>query len=166
MFLAGNDCVTDDEATTQFVIWSIVAAPLIMGNDLRKVSAPMRKLLLNPEIIAIDQDPLGKPGGRRTKLPGSIEVWTRELRERWGPRGRGLLRRAGQVRARGRARRLDRAAGGRARRGQPDVSRNLQKKRRDRRGVVDRALRGGASGSRGSSKARRLACVSEMDTLL
>ena len=40
----------------------------------------MRKLLLNPEIIAIDQDPLGRPGGRRTKLPGSIEVWTRELR--------------------------------------------------------------------------------------
>ena len=39
----------------------------------------MRKLLLNPEIIAIDQDPLGKPGGRRTKYPGSIEVWTREL---------------------------------------------------------------------------------------
>ena len=36
----------------------------------------MKKLLLNPEIIAIDQDPLGKPGGRRTKLPGSIEVWT------------------------------------------------------------------------------------------
>ena len=32
MLLAGNDCVTDDEATTQFVIWSIVAAPLIMGN--------------------------------------------------------------------------------------------------------------------------------------
>ena len=42
--------------------------------------ASMKKLLLNPEIIAIDQDPLGKPGGRRTKLPGSIEVWTRELR--------------------------------------------------------------------------------------
>ena len=39
----------------------------------------MKKLLLNPEIIAIDQDPLGRPGGRRTKLPGSIEVWTREL---------------------------------------------------------------------------------------
>ena len=39
----------------------------------------MKKLLLNPEIIAIDQDPLGKPGGRRTKYPGSIEVWTREL---------------------------------------------------------------------------------------
>tara|TARA_B100000459_G_scaffold65572_1_gene36131 strand:- start:269 stop:418 length:150 start_codon:yes stop_codon:yes gene_type:complete len=32
MLLAGNECVTDDEATTQFVIWSIVAAPLIMGN--------------------------------------------------------------------------------------------------------------------------------------
>merc|ERR1712159_771260 len=73
MLLAGNDCVTDDEATTQFVVWSIVAAPLIMGNDLRKVPASMKKLLLNPEIIAIDQDPLGKPGGRRTKYPGSIE---------------------------------------------------------------------------------------------
>ena len=32
MLLAGNDCVTDDEATMQFVVWSIVAAPLIMGN--------------------------------------------------------------------------------------------------------------------------------------
>ena len=39
----------------------------------------MKELLLNPEIIAIDQDTLGRPGGRRTKLPGSIEVWTREL---------------------------------------------------------------------------------------
>ena len=33
----------------------------------------MKKLLLNPEIIAIDQDPLGKPGGRRTKLPYDVE---------------------------------------------------------------------------------------------
>ena len=80
ILLAGNDCVTDAEATTQFVIWSILAAPLIMGNDLRHMSASMKQLLLNPEIIAIDQDPLGLPGGRRTKLPGSVEVWTRELR--------------------------------------------------------------------------------------
>lgn len=80
MLLAGNDCVTDAEATTQMVIWSILAAPLIMGNDLRHMSDPMKKLLLNPEIIAIDQDPLGLPGRRRTKLPGTVEVWTRELR--------------------------------------------------------------------------------------
>ena len=78
MLLAGNDCVTDLEAQTQMAIWSMVAAPLIMGNDLRNVSEPMRALLLNDEIIAIDQDPLGKAGGR-VETSGGVEVWTRDL---------------------------------------------------------------------------------------
>jgi alpha-galactosidase len=78
MLLAGNDCVTDLEAQTQMAIWSMVAAPLIMGNDLRNVSESMRALLLNDEIIAIDQDPLGKAGGR-AETSGGVEVWTRDL---------------------------------------------------------------------------------------
>lgn len=59
MLIAGNDCITDDEARTQFGIWSIIAAPLIMGNDLRKVSPSMRNILLNTEAIQVDQDPMG-----------------------------------------------------------------------------------------------------------
>lgn len=55
MLLIGNGCVTPDEERTQMAIWSIVAAPLIMGNDLRNVSADAKAILLNPEAIAIDQ---------------------------------------------------------------------------------------------------------------
>ena len=39
------------------------AAPLLMSNDLRTISQESRALLLNKEIIAVNQDPLGKQGG-------------------------------------------------------------------------------------------------------
>ena len=55
MLLIGNTCISDDEARTQMAIWSILAAPLIMGNDLRTVSASARAILVNPEAIAVDQ---------------------------------------------------------------------------------------------------------------
>jgi alpha-galactosidase len=58
MLLAGNNCITDDEARTQMAIWSILAAPLIMGNDLRTVTPSQRDILLNPEVIAVDQGAL------------------------------------------------------------------------------------------------------------
>lgn len=60
MLLIGNGCVSEDEERTQMAIWSISAAPLIMGNDLRNVSAASKAILLNAEAIAIDQDPLGQ----------------------------------------------------------------------------------------------------------
>lgn len=78
MLIVGNDCVSPDEAQTQFAIWSIVAAPLIMGNDLRNVTDAGRQILLNEEAIAIDQDPLGRPGGRISPY-GTTEVWARPL---------------------------------------------------------------------------------------
>ena len=55
MLLIGNTCISDDEARTQMAIWSILAAPLIMGNDLRTVSDSARAILLNSEAIAVDQ---------------------------------------------------------------------------------------------------------------
>mmetsp|Transcript_16239 Transcript_16239/g.48275 ORF Transcript_16239/g.48275 Transcript_16239/m.48275 type:complete len:346 (+) Transcript_16239:1-1038(+) len=79
MLLVGNDCVTDLEAETQMAIWSIVAAPLIMGNDLRTISLEMKDLLQNREVIAIDQDALGKAGRRVGVEPAPVDVWFREL---------------------------------------------------------------------------------------
>jgi hypothetical protein len=64
MLLIGNNCITPDEERTQMAIWSIVAAPLIMGNDMRNVSAASKAILMNPDAIAIDQDPLGQMGLR------------------------------------------------------------------------------------------------------
>jgi len=78
MLLIGNDCITDDEARTQMAIWSINAAPLIMGNDLRTVSNSSRAILLNPEAIAVDQDEMVMMG-LRLYTDAQQEVWARNL---------------------------------------------------------------------------------------
>lgn len=78
MLLAGIGCITTAEEQSQMALWSISAAPLIMGNDLRNVSAAGRAILLNPEAIAVDQDPAGKMGFRITPA-GNTEVWARNL---------------------------------------------------------------------------------------
>ena len=54
------------------------AAPLILGNDLRDMTAETRALLTNAGVIAIDQDSLGK-AGHRVGGDGSIEIWARPL---------------------------------------------------------------------------------------
>jgi len=64
MLLIGNGCITEDEERTQMAIWSIVAAPLIMGNDMRNVSDASKAILFNADAIAVDQDPLGQMGLR------------------------------------------------------------------------------------------------------
>ncbi len=80
MLLIGNGCITEDEERTQMAIWSIIASPLIMGNDLRNVSAASKAILLNAEAIAISQDPLGQMGLRlgNSSSQGQ-QVWARVL---------------------------------------------------------------------------------------
>lgn len=80
MLLIGNNCITVEEEKTQMAIWSVVAAPLIMGNDLRTVPDSSKDILLNSGAIAIDQDPLGK-AGIRTFVSDNYQIWQRELSE-------------------------------------------------------------------------------------
>jgi hypothetical protein len=47
MLLIGNGCITEDEERTQMAIWSIIASPLIMGNDMRNVSDASKAILFN-----------------------------------------------------------------------------------------------------------------------
>jgi alpha-galactosidase len=56
----------------------MLAAPLMAGNDLRSASPEILSILTNREVIAIDQDPLGK-AAKRAFTKGDIEVWTRPL---------------------------------------------------------------------------------------
>jgi alpha-galactosidase len=51
---------------------------LLAGNDLTKASPEIMDILLNKEVIAIDQDPLGKQATRVSK-DGDLEVWARPL---------------------------------------------------------------------------------------
>ncbi len=50
---------TPDQARTQFSLWSIMAAPLLIGSNVRNMSAWDLETYTNAEVIAIDQDPLG-----------------------------------------------------------------------------------------------------------
>ena len=90
MLLIGNGCISLDEERTQMAIWSIVAAPLIMGNDMRNVSAASMAILTNPHAIAVDQDPLGHQGqlafnncpagATGGAVPSCQHVWARPLK--------------------------------------------------------------------------------------
>jgi hypothetical protein len=79
------------EAQAQFSLWSILAAPLILGSDPRTLSAQTIAMLKNPQVIAIDQDPLGAQG-RLTAGQGSGQVWAKPLAD--GGRAVALLNRA------------------------------------------------------------------------
>ncbi|MEO6923565.1 MAG: glycoside hydrolase family 27 protein, partial [Bryocella sp.] len=59
-------------------LWSMLAAPLIAGNDLSKMSDETKSILMNKAVIAIDQDKLGKQGDR-LRAEGPREVWTKPL---------------------------------------------------------------------------------------
>ena len=63
MYNIGDNGLSYSEEETQFALWAIFAAPLLMGNDLRDISDESKAILQNSEIIAINQDSLGKQGG-------------------------------------------------------------------------------------------------------
>ncbi|MFJ6015402.1 NPCBM/NEW2 domain-containing protein [Streptomyces sp. NPDC092952] len=62
MLEVGNGGMTDTEYRTHFSMWSVMAAPLLIGSDLRRASAETYEILSNREVVAVDQDPLGKQG--------------------------------------------------------------------------------------------------------
>ncbi|MFD0446765.1 alpha-galactosidase [Streptomyces indonesiensis] len=56
--------LTEEESTTQLVMWAEMGSPLVIGSDPRTLSDAMLRTLRNPEIIAVDQDPLAVQGVR------------------------------------------------------------------------------------------------------
>lgn len=66
------------EAQAQLSMWAILAAPLILGSDPRALSPASIAMLENPEVIAIDQDPLGIQG-RAIAQSGSGQVFVKAL---------------------------------------------------------------------------------------
>jgi alpha-galactosidase len=78
MLEVGNGGMTPTEYRTHFSLWSLLAAPLMAGNDLRTMSGETRDILANRDVIAIDQDPLGRQAARLSEKDG-VEIWTRPL---------------------------------------------------------------------------------------
>src|SRR5204863_4834067 len=67
-----------NEQITHITLWSMLAAPLLIGCDLTQLDDFTRALLTNDEVLAIDQDLLGE-AAHRTAQDGDGEVWMRAL---------------------------------------------------------------------------------------
>ena len=78
MLEIGNGGMTEAEYKTHMSLWAMLAAPLLAGNDLRQMTPETLAILTNREVIAVDQDKLGKQGNRVWQS-GEQETWTRQL---------------------------------------------------------------------------------------
>jgi alpha-galactosidase len=78
MLEIGNGGMTNMEYRTHMSLWAMLAAPLLAGNDLSKMTLETKDILLNREVIAIDQDPAGRQGDR-VYAESPLEVWTKPL---------------------------------------------------------------------------------------
>lgn len=76
----GSAGLTEVEERTQFSMWAIMAAPLIVGDDVRKISDVTKQTLTNADAIAIDQDAAGVQGTLVKQDPtGMLQVWSKPL---------------------------------------------------------------------------------------
>lgn len=77
MLEVGNgQTVNEDRA--HFTMWCMLAAPLILGNDIRKMSQETKDIVMNREVIAIDQDKAGIQGLKFMAEDG-LEFWFKPL---------------------------------------------------------------------------------------
>jgi alpha-galactosidase len=72
--------LTPYEQYTHMSLWSLLSAPLLLGCDLSKLDAFTLNLLTNDEVIAVDQDPMGKQA-RLVVNKDSAQVWVKELED-------------------------------------------------------------------------------------
>jgi alpha-galactosidase len=80
MLEVGNGELTYDENVAHFSLWSILAAPLMLGNDPRNMREKIHAIITNKEVIAVNQDPFGCQG-RKVRDDGDFEVWSKELHD-------------------------------------------------------------------------------------
>ncbi|WP_221030456.1 glycoside hydrolase family 27 protein [Actomonas aquatica] len=80
MMEVGNDGLTVAESRAHFSLWCMIAAPLMAGNDVRHMSDEITAIMTDPDVIAINQDPLGKQGFKALDEDAAgIEIFLKEL---------------------------------------------------------------------------------------
>ncbi|MDB5150111.1 MAG: alpha-galactosidase, partial [Mucilaginibacter sp.] len=73
-----NSRLTYDEQYTHISLWSLLSAPLLIGCDMGHLDRFTLSLLTNDEVLAIDQDALGK-GARQAVKTDEQQIWVKEL---------------------------------------------------------------------------------------
>jgi len=79
MLEVDNSNLTYEEQKSQMTMWSIMASPIMISSDVRKMSDQVKGLYLNADMIAINQDSLGVQGHRISNKDGK-QVWTKPLK--------------------------------------------------------------------------------------
>jgi len=78
MLEVGNGRLTLTENRSHFSMWVLLAAPLLAGNNLTTMKPEVEAILTNGDVIAVDQDRLGKQASR-IYVEGEVEIWARPL---------------------------------------------------------------------------------------
>ncbi len=74
----GDQDLTPDENYTHMTLWCMLSSPLLIGCDMSKMDPLTVSMFSNDEVLAVNQDALGKQG-HRLKADGTSEVWVKEL---------------------------------------------------------------------------------------
>lgn len=80
MLEVGNGGMSTTEYIAHFSLWCLMKAPLLIGCDLRNMSADTTRILTNEDAIAVNQDPLGIQG-HKVRAEDDLEVWAGPLKD-------------------------------------------------------------------------------------
>lgn len=78
MLEIGNGGMTTEEYKTHFSLWCMLASPMMAGNDIQNMSPETKLILLNKEVIALDQDSLGRQA-TCYRDNGEYQIWIKSL---------------------------------------------------------------------------------------
>ncbi len=93
-YLAPDQGMSAAQFQTQLSMWSMLAAPLMVSDDLRSIGRASLQALENGEVLAVDQDPAGVQA-QLVSAAGEGEVWVKPLVD--GARAVALLNRGSRT---------------------------------------------------------------------
>lgn len=70
--------LTLPEQYTQFTLWALLSAPLVLSCDFSYLDQQTLSIISNDEVIAVDQDPLGK-GATQVSEKDGFQIYTKDL---------------------------------------------------------------------------------------
>ena len=76
---SNNNHLNKQEQTTLMSMWCLLSSPLLIGANLEHMDTFTLSLLTNNEVIAINQDALGKAASLKYTFPNQVEVWSKDL---------------------------------------------------------------------------------------
>jgi len=71
--------LSTEEDKSYFSMWCILSAPLVLGNNLTKITEHTKEIITNAEVIAVDQDTTGVQGHLVSENSQGLQVWAKNL---------------------------------------------------------------------------------------